>query len=376
MRPLLNISFGLADSTRELCLTFAPKWFLPRGVTVLLGPNGAGKTLLVRTLAGDDNFSAGSIIPATAGELSVILAGRVKLPEQADENTLIIIDDPFTGLDKAETEAFDTQLRSLVNQGCNLVLTASDPRLIPDFAQSVIRVDNLHVETPEDICGRDIDTVRRGYKYLFGYAVDLDRIPQTLYPRDSADRLACEAASIHLSIRQGEHIGLTGATPAVRSAIIRELVSVSDIPYGYVDQDMPEEFDDMSAIEVVGGGLSSADFDSRERTAFAAIWLDIFHNSHLADRKVSTLSSGERQQIYLMRALIGCPPLLFLDEPMASLDYGRRRSLRALISYIATSPASSPTTLIASTISPYDMPECVTTLYNISTHETQATFNQ
>ncbi|MEI8274875.1 MAG: molybdenum ABC transporter ATP-binding protein [Hyphomicrobiales bacterium] len=55
--------------------------------------------------------------------------------------------------------------------------------------------------------------------------------------------------------------------------------------------------------------------------AHAVALLDI---GHLLDRRPGKLSGGERQRVAVGRALLMRPRLLLLDEPLASLDAGRK----------------------------------------------------
>lgn len=53
--------------------------------------------------------------------------------------------------------------------------------------------------------------------------------------------------------------------------------------------------------------------------------------AHLLDRRPASLSGGEKQRVAIGRAILARPRLLLMDEPLASLDTGRRSEILRLV---------------------------------------------
>lgn len=62
--------------------------------------------------------------------------------------------------------------------------------------------------------------------------------------------------------------------------------------------------------------------------------LDRVGISHLISRSISALSGGEKQRVFLARALLNQPQLLILDEPTTSVDAQAERGIYELLSQL------------------------------------------
>ncbi|MCC5875812.1 MAG: ABC transporter ATP-binding protein [Candidatus Sumerlaeia bacterium] len=72
-------------------------------------------------------------------------------------------------------------------------------------------------------------------------------------------------------------------------------------------------------------------FESREDVAIARAALERVGAGEFTEKRLSTMSGGERQLVCLARALAQKPDLLLLDEPATGLDLGHQQALFRLL---------------------------------------------
>ena len=121
--------------------------------------------------------------------------------------------------------------------------------------------------------------------------------------------------------RQGGRVRLDGHDPALlaRREVARRI--------GYVPQAQGGYFP-FTVREMVLMGrtahLSLFATPTARDDAVAERMLDALGMLHLADRRYTEISGGERQLVLIARALTQEPKLLVMDEPTANLDFGNQ----------------------------------------------------
>jgi iron complex transport system ATP-binding protein len=106
-----------------------------------------------------------------------------------------------------------------------------------------------------------------------------------------------------------------------------------------------------TALEVVKMGRHGAlepwwhSYDAEDEARARTLLGEAGH-AHVADRPLSVLSEGERQQVLLSRALMQRPSLLLLDEPFAGLDLGARERLLARLDALVDDASAPPWMLV------------------------------
>lgn len=151
-----------------------------------------------------------------------------------------------------------------------------------------------------------------------------------------------------LSVEKGELVCLLGPSGSGKSTLLSLLSgietpesgsvlldgeNITSLPVGkrgigFVFQDYAL-FNSMNTEKNIQYGMKTKKRD--ERKELTKRLLEIVGLEGYEKRKVETLSGGEAQRVALVRALAAEPQILFLDEPLSSLDAPLRKKLRGTI---------------------------------------------
>jgi len=154
--------------------------------------------------------------------------------------------------------------------------------------------------------------------------------------------------SVSVGVGRGDMLVLLGPSGCGKTTLLRAIAGLAEVDSGTVSvggDDITRApthrrnvgmvfqtwalFPHMTVAKNVGYGLrmqgvDRAEIDERVATALAMVRMDQF-----ADRKPKQLSGGQQQRVALARAIVTQPRVLLLDEPLSSLDYRIRVSLRS-----------------------------------------------
>ena len=151
-------------------------------------------------------------------------------------------------------------------------------------------------------------------------------------------------SDVSLALREGEIVCLLGSSGCGKTTLLRIIAGLEQADRGellFHGKDLAQVpvhernfglmfqgyalFPHMSVEQNVAFGLRMRRLDDvaeRTREILALVGL-----AGMGARDVSSLSGGEQQRVALARSLAPRPPLLMLDEPLASLDAGLRERL-------------------------------------------------
>jgi iron complex transport system ATP-binding protein len=177
------------------------------------------------------------------------------------------------------------------------------------------------------------------------------------------DRIALD--NLSLKIEEGEHVAILGPNGSGKSSLIktitRELYPLQGSSVKILGRERWNIFELRPQLGIVSNDwmlACSRDYTGRETIlsgffSSVGIWphhlvspemetkaseiLDTLEISHLSDRFLSEMSSGEARRFVIGRALVHSPSAIIFDEPTNSLDFRSTHEVREILRKLAAS---------------------------------------
>ena len=312
---------------------------------------------------------------------------------------LLILDQPFTGLDVHSRENLSNQLATLQQSGTALVLIC-DPAFIPETVKTAFELSRAAVGKTETA---SLD--ERLFKILPPPAESFETIVEM---KNVSVQLGGKQIlkNINWTVRAGERWVLQGHNGAGKTTLLSLITA--DNPQGYVNDltlfdrrrgsgesiwdikkrigfvspelhlyflrgsgifntipglnSAPHEtYDSLSCMDVITSGFNDEiGFSSPpddHQLHIAETWLAILNLNPLLRRLFIHASLGEQRALLLARALVKTPALLILDEPCQGLDSEQTARFITILNQICQ---KLKTTLIYVTHRKEEIPDCIT----------------
>jgi len=375
----------------------------PAGTNPGLEDSGARWAEIVRWLKLEPLLER-KILHLSHGESRKVLIARLWL--QAPR--LLVLDDPYTGLDVASRGVLAQAIEALIAQGSpQLLFIASRIEEVPAGIPNLLVVQDRRVvaQGPRAEVLARMELMQGGgpgrpgapafqanpafERMAEGYANQLAQNPLL----DSSELVRMHEVSVrygevqvldHLSwrVRRGERWALLGHNGAGKTTLLSLILGDHPQSYansielfgrprgsgesiweikrniGWVSPELHIYYPrTASTLDVVCSGF----FDSSglyrrpgpEQTGLANGWLEAFGLLERAGDAFHNLSSGQQRLALLARALVKAPPLLILDEPCQGLDETHRRHFLDLLGQLCR---RAPLTLIFVTHNSEEIP--------------------
>ena len=315
---------------------------------------------------------------------------------------LLILDEPFDGLDVQSRAQLASLLASLNQQGYTLVLVLNRFDEIPDFIQHAgVLADCNLIET-----GEKTALLKQALIAQLAHSEQLDGItlpePDAPSARHALDphqpRIVLRDGMVAYddrpilnrlswTVNPGEHWQIVGPNGAGKSTLLSLITG--DHPQGYSNDltlfgrrrgsgetiwDIKKHIGyvssslhlDYRVSTTVRNVILSGYFDSigiyqavsDKQHKLAQQWLDILGmDNRVADAPFHSLSWGQQRLALIVRALVKHPTLLILDEPLQGLDPLNRQLIRRFVDVLIS---EGETQLLFVSHHAEDAPSCIT----------------
>ncbi len=334
----------------------------------------------------------------SSGELRKLLI----INALCDKPDLLILDNPYIGLDAASRKDFDEAIKLLKDSGVSVVFLLCDPEDVPNYVDTIIEIKDCKIGYPIQGKERIAEYLNLSKDIEDDNVITIpDRISTPMYKdcevvfsiRDGHARYGDKSIfeNFNWTVRRGECWALHGPNGSGKSLLLSMICADNPQGYanditlfdrrrgtgesiweikdaiGYVCPEMQLYFKSNDPIrEIIVQGMRNTlnryKKSTPEERVTADAWMEALNISHLAERKFADLSSGEQRLVMLARALAKQPELLVLDEPLHGLDREMKRRVKRIISKLVEENGAS---LIFVSHYMEEVPECVTQVKEI-----------
>lgn len=314
---------------------------------------------------------------------------------------LLVLDEPFDGLDVDSRANLAQVLAELHQQSCTLVLVLNRFDDIPDFIDNVgvlAECTLTHIGAREAILAEALVAQLAHSEQLSGMTLPepddasakprLEADAPLIVLRDGVVSYNDKPILDHLSweVKAGQHWQIVGPNGAGKSTLLSLVTgdhpqgysndltlfgrrrgsgeTIWDIKQhiGYVSSSLHLDYRVSSSVRNV---ILSGYFDSigiyqavSDRQHFLAKrWLHLLGMEKMADVPFHGLSWGQQRLVLIARALVKHPALLILDEPLQGLDPINRQLVRRFVDVLI---GEGETQLLFVSHHAEDAPQCIT----------------
>lgn len=343
------------------------------------------------------------VILLSSGELRKFQLAKTLLAEPR----VLIIDNPFIGLDAGTRAQLNELLAAIASEGTlQIIIVLSKASDIPPFITNVVEVSGMTAGAkktladlkaerpalPEHILSPEKENAilalpYRDNDYNADVVVDMKAVSIRYGRRVILDGLDWTVAN-------GERWALGGQNGSGKSTLLSLVCadnpqgyacdialfghtrgsgeSIWDIKrhIGYVSPEMHRAYrKNLPAIQIVASGLNDSVGlyvkPKPEDYEICRWWMDVFGIGELCERPFLKLSSGEQRLVLLARAFVKDPELLILDEPLHGLDERNGLLVKDIIDAFCRRRNK---TMIMVTHYEEELPSCITHRKNLIRH--------
>ncbi|MEZ4527013.1 MAG: ATP-binding cassette domain-containing protein [Desulfobacterales bacterium] len=326
----------------------------------------------------------------STGQMRKVLIARALIRSPR----LLILDEPFDGLDAENRKDLTRIIRSLMKDSTQVILvTHREEEILPEISH-VLYVENCRVirQGPRsEMPAKPFSSQREKTSFSPPVFSESQRSSKTDVPVIEMKNVTVRYGdtvvfrNLDWMVREGENWAVLGPNGAGKTTLLR-LIS-GDHPQAYANEIrlfgklrgsgesiweikehigiVSSEFQihyrkSVTALDAVISGF----FDSvglyrksaswQRKTALQ--WIYYLGMGHKAEQRFDRLSGGEQRMILLARSLVKSPDLLILDEPCQGLDTANRQRILNLIDHIGH---HSDTQILYVSHHPEEMPSCI-----------------